>query len=407
MPINRQACTINPFSRPASGGVVCKANPSNYGNATTKVINVSNNNWLSDSVVFTVDSAWRYVVHERNTHNGASSIHIDHVRVYGKNTASNLLCGSGGEGYRFGVNGQEKDNEVTGIEGSHNTAEYWMYDTRLGRRWNVDPENSSTPSWSPYKAFNNNPLLYIDPNGDTEFFHNGVWIGTDGKNNGLIANVTNYDIHKSIVKKTKKGMLIKEVEPLSDPYSGIEKREGMVLINSQVLGFAYKGLLKQLGPEGVDGEFGSALFMDLNGDFQEINEMYRKGSSLSLPIEGDISMHGHPTGERYDGTIRADRPSLIKEYKEKSDEYTFKSFKTNIIFGINEDKYKHLGLNEIGEYYSYIEDKRYPAINFYDSNTVPIVTIRDYEAKAMTEMNRGKLGDKFDKKNKKKKNESR
>lgn len=80
MPINRQAYTKKPFPRPAIGGVAYQCNPANYGNATTKVINLYNNTWLSDSVVFAVDSAWRYVVHVRNTHNGASSIHIDDVR---------------------------------------------------------------------------------------------------------------------------------------------------------------------------------------------------------------------------------------------------------------------------------------------------------------------------------------
>ena len=40
--------------------------------------------------------------------------------------------------YRFGFNGQEKTDEISG-NGNHTTAEYWEYDTRLGRRWNLDP----------------------------------------------------------------------------------------------------------------------------------------------------------------------------------------------------------------------------------------------------------------------------
>jgi hypothetical protein len=38
--------------------------------------------------------------------------------------------------YRHGFNGQEKDPEIA--EGIY-TAEFWEYDSRLGRRWNVDP----------------------------------------------------------------------------------------------------------------------------------------------------------------------------------------------------------------------------------------------------------------------------
>jgi hypothetical protein len=38
--------------------------------------------------------------------------------------------------YRYGFNGQEKVDEISGV-GNHNTALFWEYDTRLGRRWNV------------------------------------------------------------------------------------------------------------------------------------------------------------------------------------------------------------------------------------------------------------------------------
>jgi hypothetical protein len=66
--------------------------------------------------------------------------------------------------YRYGFNTQEKDNEIYG-EGNSYTAEYWQYDARLGRRWNVDPRPN--PSISTYATFANNPLLYNDKYGDT------------------------------------------------------------------------------------------------------------------------------------------------------------------------------------------------------------------------------------------------
>ncbi len=50
-------------------------------------------------------------------------------------------------GYRYFYNGQEADNEVLG-EGVSLTSEFWQYDTRLGRRWNVDPKY--TPMLSSY-----------------------------------------------------------------------------------------------------------------------------------------------------------------------------------------------------------------------------------------------------------------
>jgi hypothetical protein len=66
--------------------------------------------------------------------------------------------------YRYGFNGQEKDNEIYG-DGKSYTAEFWQYDARLGRRWNVDPKPNS--SISPYATFADNPILFSDPIGDT------------------------------------------------------------------------------------------------------------------------------------------------------------------------------------------------------------------------------------------------
>ncbi len=67
--------------------------------------------------------------------------------------------------YRYGFNGQEKDDEITGSTGTTYTAEFWEYDARLGRRWNTDPV---VKQWeSPYATFNNSPIQVKDPNGDT------------------------------------------------------------------------------------------------------------------------------------------------------------------------------------------------------------------------------------------------
>ncbi|MFT3676834.1 MAG: hypothetical protein QM781_13155 [Chitinophagaceae bacterium] len=64
--------------------------------------------------------------------------------------------------YRYGFNGQEKSTEIDPT-GNSMTAEFWQYDARLGRRWNVDP---IVKIWeSPYVAFSNNPILLSDPSG--------------------------------------------------------------------------------------------------------------------------------------------------------------------------------------------------------------------------------------------------
>jgi RHS repeat-associated protein len=66
--------------------------------------------------------------------------------------------------FRYGFNGMEKDDEISGT-GNNYTAEFWQYDSRLGRRWNQDPKPN--PSISNYATFANNPILFADPLGDT------------------------------------------------------------------------------------------------------------------------------------------------------------------------------------------------------------------------------------------------
>jgi hypothetical protein len=67
------------------------------------------------------------------------------------------------ESYRYGFNGQEKDDEVAGT-GNINTAMYWEYDTRLGRRWNLDPKSQA--NMSDYNCFGNSPIHFFDLFGD-------------------------------------------------------------------------------------------------------------------------------------------------------------------------------------------------------------------------------------------------
>ena len=92
--------------------------------------------------------------------------------------------------YRFGFNGMEQDDEMMGDGNSYDFGAR-MYDSRLGRWYSVDPLHSIQPGWSTYKAFKDNPIVYIDPNGETEYaaidvYHNGHyvqtwWIETDDK----------------------------------------------------------------------------------------------------------------------------------------------------------------------------------------------------------------------------------
>ena len=65
--------------------------------------------------------------------------------------------------YAYSFNTQLKSDEISGV-GNHTTALFWEYDTRLGRRWNVDPK--PIVSVSSYSTFIDNPILYSDVLGD-------------------------------------------------------------------------------------------------------------------------------------------------------------------------------------------------------------------------------------------------
>jgi hypothetical protein len=84
-------------------------------------------------------------------------------------TNSNFLWGFGskervGGVYEYSFNGFEKDDEVKG-EGNHISFGDYGYDSRLGRRWKVDPKFKEFPFFSTYVAFGNNPIFYIDNDG--------------------------------------------------------------------------------------------------------------------------------------------------------------------------------------------------------------------------------------------------
>ncbi len=70
------------------------------------------------------------------------------------------------DGYRYGFNGMENDDEVN--KGPGNSIDFGarMYDPRLGRWFTPDAHASSYPEQSPYHFAYNNPNLFVDPDGN-------------------------------------------------------------------------------------------------------------------------------------------------------------------------------------------------------------------------------------------------
>ena len=119
---------------------------------------------------------------------------------------------AGTASYRYSINGQEKDSE---LNENITTALYWEYDSRIGRRWDVDPVIK--PWESPYATFNNNPITQIDPKGL----------------NGEDYTVKKGDNLTKIAKRLGKGTTVESLVKLNDIKDPNNIKVGQVLKTSQ------------------------------------------------------------------------------------------------------------------------------------------------------------------------------
>jgi len=68
-------------------------------------------------------------------------------------------------GYRYGFNGKEKDDEIANVEGAYDDYEARIYDARLGKFLSPDFLTYNYPYNSPYLYARNNPIFNIDVDG--------------------------------------------------------------------------------------------------------------------------------------------------------------------------------------------------------------------------------------------------
>jgi RHS repeat-associated protein len=157
------------------------------------------------------------------------------------------------DSYRFGFGGQEKDKEINSV-GNIYTAQFWEYDSRLGRRWNVDPVKQI--HISDYAVFNNSPLILVDIKGDK----------VD------LSRFMNKDKQNDTKKEQETGKPINYTESLK---ADLEEKTGLTLdINNETGMLTYKtgpdG--KAIVKEGVGSEIARNDLMSLI-DIERITEV--------------------------------------------------------------------------------------------------------------------------------------
>jgi RHS repeat-associated protein len=212
------------------------------------------------------------------------------------------------EKYRYGFNGQEKDDEVAGSGNSY-TAEYWQYDSRLGRRWNLDPKRVT--GISEYSCFLNNPIYFADPNGDE----------VDTKMDGKLRK------QLGISKKEAKNYTPEMIKRMfAEEYGiGVEMRKGKLVYtgdvktNKQVSEDARNMWIAEL-KEGYQSKHSLLLtFNNKNVDLGDNTRLTseRKGPTLTRLDLGDFeSSDFRVKGDDYHGVpIRAHNLARVAEHE--------------------------------------------------------------------------------------------
>ncbi|MCK5776091.1 MAG: RHS repeat-associated core domain-containing protein [Bacteroidales bacterium] len=292
--------------------------------------------------------------------------------------------------YKYGFNGMEKDDEMKGSGNSYDFGAR-IYDSRLGRWLAVDPLLKA--SLSSYQFGVGNPISFIDPDGNTEFYCNNKWIGSDGQDNNLVAKVTDRKVKREIKRNTRKGLYSTK----QSTNKAAESAVGMFMINKDVLEYSNGMLALSLGKKGLVGEYGNTMAKDGN-NFTPTGKMaYENGPGVTIPGEGDVSIHSHPTGTNKNTgeTYPADDPSKGVV----SDADAFKNFETNIIVGRNGTA-KTVNTTDAhgNKKTSYDESDRTAAINIYDKNSKKVGSLFVKEINKMLSKRKSFRRKRFEKK---------
>ncbi len=203
-------------------------------------------------------------------------------------------------------NGQRKSLE---IGNDAQTAEFWEVNNDVGIRLNLDPKPES--SFSPYSIFRCNPILNMDPLGDTS-----IVFGQDGKE--IDRNTTQKGMNFYMVDKEKYTALKgKNADAYNKDYNGFEKNMISELgaakqkgtISAEVTGTAYetgevytKGAdVKKIQGMAGDGKLTFNIPFD-NGKMANLSfEINMGGLGAGLTPNGDYKSSGFKKG--YEGNL--------------------------------------------------------------------------------------------------------
>ena len=214
--------------------------------------------------------------------------------------------------YRYGFQGQEKDDEIKGIGNSYN---YGMrfYDSRVGRWLSIDPLFYVYPEISPYVYCNNNPIKYKEVNGNG--FNGGFSIENQsskpvvvkGTSKVIITDINGNKISKESAYST---VTIEPGERLEVYYTKIEK-SGVIIekYTARVVNISDGKVVK--GKEDINAWDVDYIKVQKGQTFEDDD-----GNTYNIdPNDKSAKIPNPPTGE---GTIKI-RPSIFDYFPDKDD----------------------------------------------------------------------------------------
>lgn len=310
--------------------------------------------------------------------------YVDSCETFNCDDSPSLSAEGDRKGYRFGFGSHEKDNEVHGEANWYTFGDYG-YDPRVVQRPRTDPEAASTPSWSPYRAFKDNPIIYTDLFGNTEFYYKGKWQGSDGQNNGMIGIVKTEDVANMI----KKGDY-----PDAKAIKNGANTDGLFVIHNSILKSSVDVLNQSLTKKGENREFGEKLKKTPDGNYESMGGIQEgpavdldKGErgNVTLPEGGDVSIHSHLTGITEGGNYTdAKKPS-------PEDKAGMNNEEMSIIVGLGGDPKKVTYTDEQGNNVTETHDIRKPegTIEFFDKGKSSY-SLNGYDANKISKDYQGK-----------------
>jgi RHS repeat-associated protein len=219
--------------------------------------------------------------------------------------------------YRYGFNGKEEDDEVSG-DGNQYDYGFRIYNPRLGRFLSVDPLTRSYPWYTPYQFAGNKPIIAIDLDGLEEKEINLIVTATYASLRTIAAEMakTNPNQLAALQQEAWNKVLV-EIDALIPKYFDYKKNATGILWEQYM--DAVDDILQD---SKTSWEFNSFYNYDLE-NYKDINGMFRQAATDLANDHFRASINSREFYEKYlNGISQAKDPNtkaiLINDRSNKS-----------------------------------------------------------------------------------------